>query len=61
MYMINLTANVCNINSYGQYCCIEMNLFWGTNITVDLVLSVWAPHMYRVCIPVCCRVRPKWP
>lgn len=59
MFMIHLTVNVCNISSYGQYCCIEMNLFWGKNITVDLVLSVWTPHIYRVCI--CCRVRPRWP
>lgn len=29
MYMIHLTVNVCNISSSGQYCCIEMNVFWG--------------------------------
>lgn len=59
MYMIHLTVNVCNISSYGHYYCIELNLFWGTNITVDLVLSVCARPIYRVCIS--CRVRPKWP
>lgn len=29
MYMIYFIVNVCNISLYGQYCCIEMNVFWG--------------------------------